>query len=160
VLDFIDAGGGTRTRTDLSVQRILSPLCLPLSPPRLPVGMSKHKRGGRRRGAVPDVGARISSLGSKTLGLTKWLRGSLGFRALAGHASPAMNRKFPRLTNGPEPTMLRRADRDQAIQDQVGYLVFAELWMGTRDAVRGNQRDDVGVAAETGALLGNVVGYD
>jgi hypothetical protein len=35
-LDFIGAGGGTRTRTDLSVQRILSPLCLPLSPPRLP----------------------------------------------------------------------------------------------------------------------------
>ena len=56
--------------------------------------------------------------------------------------------------------MLRGTDRDQAIQDKVGYFVFAELWMGMRDAVGGNERHDVGVDAEASAFLGNVVGYD
>ncbi len=32
--DFISAGGGTRTRTALSSQGILSPQCLPVPPPR------------------------------------------------------------------------------------------------------------------------------
>ena len=91
---------------------------------------------------------------------TKWFQRLAWVRSLAAQASPAMGRAFPRLTDGPESTMLRCADRDQPIQDQVGYLVFAELWMGMRDAVRGNERDDVGVGAESSAFLGNVVGYD
>src|SRR6516164_6460644 len=67
---------------------------------------------------------------------------------------------YTRLADRPEPTMLRCTDRDQPIQDQVGYLIFAELWLGMRDAVRGNERDDIGVDGEASAFLGNVVGYD
>jgi hypothetical protein len=77
-----------------------------------------------------------------------------------GSSLPRDEPSLPRLTDGTKSTILRCADRDQAIQDQVGYLVFTELWMGMRDAVRGNERDDVGVDAESSAFLGNVVGDD
>ena len=76
-LDFIGAGGGTRTRTDLSVQRILSPLCLPLSPPRLPGGVCvclSTNEDVVEEGAAPDASAGILTPGDKTIRLTKWFR--------------------------------------------------------------------------------------
>ncbi len=42
---FPVAGGGTRTRTEVALQRILSPLCLPLPPPRRIVWTALRMRG-------------------------------------------------------------------------------------------------------------------
>jgi hypothetical protein len=122
--------------------------------------MSKHKRGRSSKRAPLVTHGRNSGpqgLPHKVYKIAPARR--LGFRSWR-LKPPAISRAFPTLADGPESTMLRCTDRDQAIEDQVGYFVFAELWMRMRDAVRGNERDDVGVDAESGAFLGNVVGYD
>src|SRR5215472_5826434 len=123
--------------------------------------MSKHKRGHRRRGTTPQPSARIRAQVAKSLRFTNSSGATVGVVVPAGASVSALvRRNFSGLTDGPEPTMLRCADRDQTIEDQVGYLVLAELRMGMRDAAGGNERDDVGVNAEARTILGNVVGYD
>src|SRR5581483_7853466 len=67
---LFDAGGGGRTRTDLSVQGILSPLCLPVPPPRrLLVLISKHKVRDVRRGAARPEGGPGGGHGEAGAGL-------------------------------------------------------------------------------------------
>src|SRR5262249_42278609 len=89
---ILNAGGGTRTRTGLSAQRILSPLCLPLSPPRLPGGVCvclSTNEDVVEEGVAPDARAGILTRGAKTLRLTNMVPARrLGFRLVAAEAPP------------------------------------------------------------------------